>query len=319
MAAPARSFAAAAAYFDAGDVPPEMMEVLRSMAPDTAQKVTGMVQRRASGGAVQPGDQQLLAEMMAAADKSPSLGGDIPAKPVIAKREPQMNSGLTQVKGLSNAERFGFFQAAAEFFEAAPWKLLIQTKCRQFSCSWSSHANTVDNASERQPRLFDLVELFGLTSAAGKKLNGLQGELVPPQPSADIAVARWPVRLLDNGRIVKAKPENTKLIAAAEDTFVVKVSGADNGEPGLLVYKSWAACWQHNEQTHVHGDFPPSDNGLFMMAVSFVDFNKFPHMKPMSEADDAMRRRLSAPLAKRSVTGFSSTSRPSQKSSLHRS
>jgi hypothetical protein len=102
--------------------------------------------------------------------------------------------GVSNVEGATVPEKRGFFGAAAEFFEAAPWNILRQTRHRQFSCTLLSEGSSAVDIN-RTPRMCDAVELYGLSSAAGQKLNGLRGEIVQPLPRAGEEEPRLPLHL----------------------------------------------------------------------------------------------------------------------------
>jgi hypothetical protein len=209
--------------------------------------------------------------------------------------------GLSQVRdarldgntseGPTDDESYGFFQAAAEFVAAEPWHLLKSTRHRQFGCTLEPRPSRSENDP---PQLFDTVELIGLLSSAGQKLNGCRGEVVPPKTVDGNQDGRWSVRLFDNGRIVRSKPENVKVVA--RDDCVVKVCGGDGGDFGLMVYKSWAACFVHNFPAAAD-EIPPSDNGMYALSVQFVDPEELsPEFKRTMAADERLRKRLSAPV-----------------------
>ena len=157
--------------------------------------------------------------------------------------------GVHRIAGATDAEVRGFFTAACEFVTEEAWHLLKCTKQRQFGLSLlepGEEARTAGQPSGRAvPRLWDTVELHGLTSAAGQALNGQRGEVLPPRPpegSADDE--RWHVRLFHDGRVVRSKAANLLVRDDLADEAVVKVCGADGGSFGIMVYASWAACWQ---------------------------------------------------------------------------
>ena len=154
---------------------------------------------------------------------------------------------------------------------------------------------------------FAWVELHGLSSPAGQKLNGQRGELQTPPPPDD--QARWDIRLFDDGRIVRAKPDNISLTAGREQS-VVKVGGADGSGFGVMVYKSWTAYARHTKATPHDEQFagsPPSDNGTYVVAVEFANLDEVPALKQALLPDEALRRRLRAPLGKRKPSGVHGT------------
>jgi hypothetical protein len=71
--------------------------------------------------------------------------------------------GVANVLDASDSERFGFFQAAAEFVNSEVWAGLKQTRHRQFGVSLPRHS--VKDCT--RPCVCDTVELHGLKSAAG--------------------------------------------------------------------------------------------------------------------------------------------------------
>ena len=199
---------------------------------------------------------------------------------------------ITQVPGVTDDNILGFFEAAAAFVEAEPWLLLKHTRQRQFGLQIP---NPIPGLT-RVPRgltLFACVEVAGLTSEAGRSLNGRRGELVPPKPAG--AGERWAVRLFTDGRRVKVKPENLRQVDDP-DELVVKVGGADGGAYGVQMYSSWAALWAHHNSRS--GD-PPLE-GQFSLTVEFEDPKD---VWPMISDDAAAQRRLGAPVARHRATG----------------
>lgn len=216
--------------------------------------------------------------------------------------------GVSNVAGATVPEKRGFFRAAAEFFEAAPWNLLRQTRHRQFSCTLLPLEGEGAIDDNRTPRMCDAVELYGLSSEAGQKLNGLRGEIVQPLPRGPPGEEepRWSIRLLADGRTVRAKRGNIRMTSTGTDC-VIKIAGGDGGDVGLMVYKSWAAFWHGCDylppNAATESRPPPSDNGTSLLMIAYFSDSNDTYSRDLTQRDEALCRRLKAPLAARAAGG----------------
>jgi hypothetical protein len=89
----------------------------------------------------------------------------------------------------SDADAYGFFEAADAFAATKPWTFLKSIRYRQFRLLLDPTADDDDevNAASGSSsiEMFDVVKLHGLASASGSKLKGLQGKVVPKIPPAE--------------------------------------------------------------------------------------------------------------------------------------
>jgi hypothetical protein len=122
--------------------------------------------------------------------------------------------------------------------------------------------------------------------------------------------------LFADGKTSSFKPTNFTLCDDGDDA-IVNIVGGDGGEFGIRVYKSWAGFYQRHPSFPMKPGTkpspPPSDNGTFMLMVEFGNLDNHPEMRPMFAKDEALRRRLKAPLAKNScpmLIGFSEHGQP---------
>ena len=141
--------------------------------------------------------------------------------------------GITAASGkVSDQLARTFYQAAKDYHESECYKLLLDTRHREFGLrfpKWSLKPTRGFLA------LFSTVELVGLNA---KGMNGSRGECIGRlEPANDPADRRVLVRLF-TGRRVKVKAKNLKWCETEDDSCVVKIVGGDGGCVGLIGYRT---------------------------------------------------------------------------------
>ena len=210
--------------------------------------------------------------------------------------------GICSTRGkLPDAVARRFFEAAYEFHESEVWKLLMQTRHREFGLRIPGMKGM--KAKRGSLELYSTVELQGLKSVA---MNGERGEVLESRrcekpkkgkkkrdndKEKDI---RLMVRLFSTGQRVRVKESNLKWVGyQEEDTIVVKVLGADGGSTGIMMYGSWAE-WSMNQPglDRVQEPLPEPPAGGYL-EVNYMAFESY--MSILAK-DIALYRRLHLPL-----------------------